>query len=301
MVGSPSGTRPFLHSKCGPPRTVRGLARGADSLGGMRKRGGTVLVLVAIGALAGVLSGLFGVGGGVIVVPALMAFAQMDQRRASATSLVANAPAAVVGAVTYAVQGEVHWLAALTLAVGSVIGAPIGARLLRALPLRALPWIFVGFIAVVLVSLFTTVPTRGGEVHFGIVEAIVLLLLGLLSGVLSGLVGVGGGVVIVPGLEVVLGAGDLLAKGTSLLTMVPTSVSGTVANLRRRAVDLRVGLTVGITAAVCSPGGAVLARLVEPQVGTWLFAAFLVVVAVIVLSRGRRRAPQNDASEGEVA
>jgi len=280
---------------------VREHAGGADSLGGMRKRGGTVLVLVAIGALAGVLSGLFGVGGGVIVVPALMAFAQMDQRRASATSLVAIAPAAVVGAVTYAVQGEVHWLAALTLAVGSVIGAPIGARLLRALPLRALPWVFVGFIAVVLVSLFATVPTRGGEVHFGVVEAIVLLLLGLLSGVLSGLVGVGGGVVIVPGLEVVLGAGDLLAKGTSLLTMVPTSVSGTVANLRRRAVDLRVGLTVGITAAVCSPGGAVLARLVDPQVGTWLFAAFLVVVAVIVLSRGRRRAPQNDASEGEVA
>jgi uncharacterized membrane protein YfcA len=280
---------------------VREHARGADSLGGMRKRGGTVLVLVAIGVLGGVLSGLFGVGGGVVVVPALMAFAQMDQRRASATSLVAIAPAAVVGAVTYAVQGEVHWLAALTLAIGSVIGAPIGARLLRALPLRVLPWIFVGFIAVVLVSLFTTVPTRGGEVHFGVVEAIVLLLLGLLSGVLSGLVGVGGGVVIVPGLEVVLGAGDLLAKGTSLLTMVPTSVSGTVANLRRRAVDLRVGLAVGITAAVCSPGGAVLARLVEPQVGTWLFAAFLVVVAVIVLSRGRRRAPQNDASDGEVA
>jgi uncharacterized membrane protein YfcA len=280
---------------------VREHARGADSLGGMRKRGGTVLVLVAIGVLAGVLSGLFGVGGGVIVVPALMAFVGMDQRRASATSLVAIAPAAVVGAVTYAVQGEVHWLAALTLAVGSVVGAPIGARLLRALPLRVLPWIFVGFIAVVLVSLFTTVPTRGGEVHFGVVEAIVLLLLGLLSGVLSGLVGVGGGVVIVPGLEVVLGAGDLLAKGTSLLTMVPTSVSGTVANLRRRAVDLRVGLTVGITAAVCSPGGAVLARLVDPQAGTWLFAVFLVVVAVIVLSRGRRRAPQNDASDGEVA
>lgn len=280
---------------------MREHARAADSLGGMRKRGGTVLVLVAIGVLAGVLSGLFGVGGGVIVVPALMAFARMDQRRASATSLVAIAPAAVVGAVTYAAQGEVHWLAALTLAVGSVIGAPLGARLLRALPLRVLPWIFVGFIAVVLVSLFTTVPTRGGEVHFGVVEAIVLLLLGLLSGVLSGLVGVGGGVVIVPGLEVVLGAGDLLAKGTSLLTMVPTSVSGTVANLRRRAVDLRVGLTVGITAAVCSPGGALLARLVDPQVGTWLFAAFLVAVAVIVLSHGRRRAPQDDASGGEVA
>lgn len=267
----------------------------------MEKRRGQVIVLVAIGIVAGVLSGLFGVGGGVIVVPALMAFLHLDQRRASATSLVAIAPAAVVGAITYAAQGEVHWLAALALAIGSVVGAPVGARLLRALPLRVLPWIFVGFIAVVLVSLFTTVPTRGGDVHFGVVEAVVLLLLGLLSGVLSGLVGVGGGVVIVPGLEVVLGAGDLLAKGTSLLTMVPTSVSGTVANLRRRAVELRVGLTVGVTAAVCSPGGAWIARLVDPQVGTWLFAAFLVVVAVIVLRRGRRTAPRNEATDGEVA
>lgn len=267
----------------------------------MEERGGRVIALVGIGVVAGVLSGLFGVGGGVVVVPALMAVLGMDQRRASATSLVAIAPAAVVGAVTYAVQGEVHWLAALTLAVGSVIGAPLGARLLRTIPLRTLPWIFTGFIAVVLVSLFTTVPTRGGEVHFGVVEALVLLLLGLLSGVLSGLVGVGGGVVIVPGLEVALGAGDLLAKGTSLLTMVPTSVSGTVANLRRRAVDLRVGLTVGVTAAICSPVGALVARLLDPRVGTWLFAVFLVVVAVIVLRRGRTTRPRPAATDGEVA
>ncbi|KTR12747.1 sulfite exporter TauE/SafE family protein, partial [Curtobacterium citreum] len=148
----------------------------------MSSRLGRSAVLVAIGVVAGVLSGLFGVGGGVVVVPALMAFLHLDQRRASATSLVAIAPAAVVGAVTYGVQGEVHWLAALTLAVGSVVGAPLGARLLRRLPLRVLPWTFVGFIAVVLVSLFTSVPTRGGDVHFGVVEALVLLALGLLSG-----------------------------------------------------------------------------------------------------------------------
>jgi uncharacterized protein len=259
-----------------------------------------VPVLVAIGVVAGVLSGLFGVGGGVIVVPALMAFAAMDQRAASATSLVAILPAAVVGAVTYALQGEVHWLAALTLAVGSVVGAPIGARLLRALPVRVLPWIFVGFIVVVLASLFASVPTRGGDVHYGPVEAFALLGIGLLAGILSGLVGVGGGVVVVPGLEVVLGAGDLLAKGTSLLTIVPTSVSGTVANLRRGAVDVRTGIVIGVAAAVASPFGAVIARAVDPDVGRWLFAAFLVVVAVIVVVRSRRRAVPADVPGGVV-
>lgn len=246
-------------------------------------------VLVAIGVVAGILSGLFGVGGGVIVVPALMAFAAMDQRAASATSLVAILPAAVVGAVTYAVQGQVHWLAAVTLAVGSVVGAPLGARLLRALPTRVLPWIFVGFIAVVLVSLFASVPTRGGDVRYGVPEALVLLGIGLLAGVLSGLVGVGGGVVVVPGLEVVLGAGDLLAKGTSLLTIIPTSVSGTVANLRRGAVDLRTGTVIGVAAAIASPFGAVIARALDPGLARNLFAAFLVVVAVIVVVRSRRR------------
>jgi uncharacterized protein len=267
----------------------------------MRSRAAQLTVLVAIGIVAGVLSGLFGVGGGVIVVPALMAFLHMDQRSASASSLVAIAPAAVVGAITYAVQGEVHWLAALTLAIGSVVGAPIGSRLLRAIPLRVLPWIFVGFIVVVLVSLFTNVPTREGHVHFGPIEAVVLLGIGLLAGVLSGLIGVGGGVVIVPGMELALGAGDLLAKGTSLLTMVPTSVSGTVANLRRGVVDIRVGLTVGITAAVCSPIGAFIAGVVDPQVGTWMFAGFLVVVALIVLRRGLGKAGKPDPQVGEVA
>ncbi|WP_420366205.1 sulfite exporter TauE/SafE family protein [Curtobacterium sp. L3-7] len=281
----------YLNQRC-----VRG-----RTLDRMRSRAAQLTVLVAIGVVAGVLSGLFGVGGGVIVVPALMAFLHMDQRSASASSLVAIAPAAVVGAITYAVQGEVHWLAALTLAIGSVVGAPIGSRLLRAIPLRVLPWIFVGFIVVVLVSLFTNVPTREGDVHFGPIEAVVLLGIGLLAGVLSGLIGVGGGVVIVPGMELALGAGDLLAKGTSLLTMVPTSVSGTVANLRRGVVDIRVGLTVGITAAVCSPVGAFIAGVVDPQVGTWMFAGFLVVVALIVLRRGLGKASKPDPQVGEVA
>lgn len=70
--------------------------------------------------LAGVLSGLLGFGRAVVVVLAL----------------AVTASAAVVGAVTHVVQGEVDWMALLTLAAaGSVVGAPLGARLLRALAL----------------------------------------------------------------------------------------------------------------------------------------------------------------------
>ncbi len=64
--------------------------------------------------------------------------------------------------------------------------------------------------------------------------------------------------------------------------------------------DVRRGAIVLHDALPYLPVGVHVA-VVDPQVGTWLFAAFLVLVAVIVLSRGRRRAPQSDASEGEVA
>ena len=84
-------------------------------------------------------------------------------------------------------------------------------------------------------SLLANTPTCDGDVRFDVLEAAVLLRVGVLSGVLTGLVGIGSGVVIGLGLGLglALGADDLLAKGTSLLTMVPTAVSGTVADLWR--------------------------------------------------------------------
>jgi uncharacterized membrane protein YfcA len=98
-------------------------------------------------------------------------------------------------------------------------------------------------------------------------------------GVASGLFGIGGGVVVVPVLVALFGASDLLAKGTSLLAIIPASVTGTVANLRANLVSLVDGLLVGIPAALASFGGAALAFLLPPRVSTILFA-FLILGAV---------------------
>ena len=68
-----------------------------------------ILLVVATGVGAGFLSGLFGVGGGLVIVPALMAVLGMDQRRASATSLAAIIVTATVGSGNYALHGEVSW------------------------------------------------------------------------------------------------------------------------------------------------------------------------------------------------
>ena len=107
-----------------------------------------------------------------------------------------------------------------------------------------------------------------------------LIAVGLATGILSGLLGVGGGVIVVPAMILLFGYSDLLAKGTSLLMMVPTAISGTIGNLRRSNVDVKAGLIVGLAACFTVTLGAFVAGKLDPQVANWLFIAFLVFLIV---------------------
>ena len=89
-----------------------------------------ILLVIATGVGAGFLSGLFGVGGGLVIVPALMAVLGMDQRRASSTSLAAIIVTAAVGSGTYALHSEVSWAGAALLVVGALAGVLVGACVL---------------------------------------------------------------------------------------------------------------------------------------------------------------------------
>lgn len=83
---------------------------------------------LAVGLAAGLLSGLLGVGGGIVIVPLLVLLAGFSQKRAHATSLAAVVPIASVAAATYASEGEVSLTIAASIALGSLVGAPLGAR-----------------------------------------------------------------------------------------------------------------------------------------------------------------------------
>lgn len=251
-----------------------------------------ILVCIAIGLGAGLLSGLFGVGGGTVIVPALVTFLVMDQRRAAGTSLAAIVPTASVGVISYAVGGHVAWFPALILAAGAVVGAQIGTAILPKLSQTALRWGFVAFVAVVIASLFFVIPSRDAHLVLTWLSGAGLAATGLVTGVLAGLLGVGGGVVVVPVLILLFGASDLVAKGTSLLMMIPTALSGTVGNLRRRNVDLTAGITIGLAACVMTPLGAWLAADLDPFWANILFACFLVYIGAqmaVKAVRGRQR------------
>ncbi|WP_404434174.1 sulfite exporter TauE/SafE family protein [Microbacterium lacus] len=252
-----------------------------------------IISCTGIGLAAGLLSGLFGVGGGTVIVPFLVFLVGFDQRLAAGTSLAAIVPTAMVGVISYGVHGSVAWIPALILAVGAVVGAQGGTWLLPRTPITALRWGFVGFLAVVIVTLFLVIPSRDAELVLTPLIVIALLGLGLVTGVLAGLLGVGGGVVVVPALMLLFGTSDLAAKGTSLLMMIPAAVSGTIGNIKRKNVDLVAAALVGGAACTTTALGAWIATIVDPLTANILFAVFLTVIAVqmaIKAIRGRKGA-----------
>ncbi len=252
------------------------------------RNAGYVFACIGIGLASGLLSGLFGVGGGTVIVPLLVLILGFDQRLAAGSSLGAIVPTAAVGVISYGIHDSVAWIPGLILAAGAVIGAQIGTWLLPRLPLTVLRWGFVGFLGIVIVSLFVVIPSRDAELALTLVTGAGLVVLGVVTGILAGLLGVGGGVVVVPVLMLLFGASDLVAKGTSLLMMIPTAISGTIGNLRRGNIDLVAAAIVGAAACTTTALGAWIATLIDPLVGNILFAAFLVVIAVQMALRAVR-------------
>jgi uncharacterized membrane protein YfcA len=109
--------------------------------------------LVFIGLAAGFFSALFGVGGGIIVVPLLILVAGLAERHAMGTSLAAIGLIALVGTITYAVHGEVRLEEAALLGVPAAFGAIAGAALQQRLGTRALAFTFAALLAGVGITL----------------------------------------------------------------------------------------------------------------------------------------------------
>lgn len=105
-------------------------------------RPGRTLTLMAIGTLAGLFSGLFGVGGGSVIVPLLVLSLSYDERAATATSLAAIVLIAGFGAATQGLYGNVHLLDAILVGVPAVAGVLLGTWLQQRIPRRSISLLF---------------------------------------------------------------------------------------------------------------------------------------------------------------
>jgi uncharacterized protein len=247
------------------------------------------LRLVAVGLVGGLFAGVFGVGGGPIIVPLLLWWARMDQRRAHATSLLAITPIAIVGAAAYGIGGVFAWLPAIFVAIGGLVGAPLGAWLLRIVALGFLRWAFIAFIIGSAVMLFLQFPERGEPLDITPATALILIGLGLLMGISAGLFGIGGGAVVIPTMILFLGQSDLVAKSVSLLAMAPGSLSGSISHLRHKSASVRDGAWVALGAIVTTPVGALVAFMLSPRLAAVLFGLLLVAIATNLITQALRQ------------
>lgn len=236
-------------------------------------------MLMIVGVAVGLLSGMFGIGGGTVIVPALV-WLGLTQRNAAATSMLAIVPTSISGVISYATCGNVDWLAALLLFCGMFVGGQIGSWLLSRLPELVLRWIFVVFLVFVVFNQISFVPSRDQHIAMSALTGVCLVLLGVVIGILAGLLGIGGGALAVPALSMLFDASDLIARGTSLMAMFPNSITTSVANLKRRLVHVKAALIIGLVAAVAAPFGTWIAGAVSPRVGSILFACYLCVLLV---------------------
>lgn len=128
---------------------------------------------------------------------------------------------------------------------------------------------------------------------------ILAAVLGGVAGVLSGMFGIGGGILFVPTLALVLSLSQVKAEATSLLAIVPVALVGAIRQYRYGNVELRDGLIVGALSAVGVAGGVVLANVLPNRTLRVLFAAVMVLVAIQFVRRFvRRRSVARDEAAG---
>lgn len=235
--------------------------------------------IAAVGLAAGLLGGMFGVGGGILIVPALVLLLGYDQRLAHGTSLAAILPIAVASLVTYWANDNVDWWAAVWISLGAIGGALVGTRLLRTIPKRGLTIAFVAVMLATAARLFVSTEASG-RAALTAAAALGLVVVGALAGTLAGLLGVGGGIIMVPAMVVLFGIPSAVAKGTSVAVIIPTSVIGTWRNRAHRNADVRAGMVIGVCGMLTAVLGSLLADRMSDGLSNALFAVLLVVVAI---------------------
>ncbi len=243
-----------------------------------------------IGLAAGSFGGLIGLGGGLIMIPLMISVLKLSQHQAHGTSLVALIFTGISGAFIYGLQGNINLLAAATLSLTAILTARAGAHFANTLPgwkLRRAFGVFLIFCAALLV-IKPYLPVSYGQ-HPVYVNVIIFLIAGVITGFLSGMMGVGGGTIMVPAMVLLAGFGQHMAQGTSLMVMVPVGIAGALAHhqLGNVARDYLPGLIPGIILGVFLGGG--IANFIPD---TPLRLAFIAAIVMMGVRYVRAAAPE---------
>lgn len=253
-----------------------------------------VAIGIVVGFLAGIGSGLFGVGGGIVTTPAVNVLLGGTAIQAVATPLPVIFPTSLVGAWTYWRAGELSLRAARYAALPGLVGAVLGAVSTEYVNAHLLLFATAALLAWTAVEVIRErqprVPWEKGATPGWKYAAI-----GLVAGYVSGLLGVGGGIVMVPAFTVLIGMPLKRALGTSLVTIAALVIPGTITHAMLGNIDWRIFLVLVIGVVPGARIGAKIAlgakeRSLRITVGLFLLAIALLYgareLAALLEARG---------------
>ncbi|MES9537712.1 TSUP family transporter [Actinomadura sp. NPDC000600] len=242
------------------------------------------LALTLIASLAiGVSLGLLGGGGSILTVPILVYVAGVEAKQAIAMSLFVVGATSLAGILPHARAGRVRWRTGLLFGGAGMAGAYAGGRLAAFIPGGVLLGAFAVMMAVTAVAMLrsrrTPTGTHADRPIFRILAE------GVTVGLVTGLVGAGGGFLVVPALVLLGGLSMPVAVGTSLLVIAMKSFAGLAGYLSSVHIDWPLTLAVTAAAVLGGLAGSRLAGRVDPQRLRQAFGWFVLVMAGVVVSQ----------------
>jgi uncharacterized membrane protein YfcA len=247
-----------------------------------------MLTSALLSALIGLALGLFGGGGSVLAVPMLIYVAGLSDKSAIATSLLLVAVTSVVALSSHAFAKNVDWRGAAAFAPAAMLGAYLGGRLASQLPGKVL----VGLFAVVMVITASVMWRKGdasSEPRPHAKRSVgAILASGAAVGLLTGLVGAGGGFLVVPALALLLGMPLGRAIGTSLVVIAANSAAALLGYASDVSIDFRLAAAITLTASFGAIVGSKLVRRIDTNLLQKGFAILVLTMGVMMLLRAIR-------------
>lgn len=242
-------------------------------------------VAIGLAVFVGVALGLLGGGGSILTVPLLAYVAGMDAKQAIATSLLVVGVTSAIGAVSHARAGRVQWRTGLIFGAAGMAGAYAGGVLARFIPGTVL---LIGFALMMIATAVAmlrgrkNVDAAAGDHRLPVPK---ILVEGLVVGLVTGLVGAGGGFLVVPALALLGGLPMPVAVGTSLIVIAMKSFAGLGGYLTSVQINWSVALGVTGAAVVGALIGARLTAMVNPDALRKAFGWFVLAMSSVILAQ----------------
>ncbi len=244
----------------------------------------TVLA-AALSLLIGLSLGLLGGGGSILTVPIFLHVLGVEPKPAIAASLVVVGTTSAVAAAVHALRGRVRFKVGLIFGAAAMVGAYLGGQLGRYV---AGPHLIIGFAVMMVVTAVMMIRGRRGPTSSAPKTLPVILAQGIGVGLMTGLIGAGGGFIIVPALVLLGGLAPKEAMATSLMVIAANCFAGLASQLDHVAIDWRLTLMVTGCAVAGSLVGVGLAERIKETRLRSAFGWFVLAMGIFELAKSLR-------------